>query len=90
MPKLAEFNPKHIRMAKAKSKGDLRAIADLCRNFVDQVHHDDFDADELEFLKAMDRYKRDYRRPFPTWREVLAVVKSLGYERNLTRESNRS
>jgi hypothetical protein len=36
-------------------------------------------ADELEFGRAMDAYKRDYRRPSPAWSEVLAVLKSLGY-----------
>jgi hypothetical protein len=35
--------------------------------------------EEKEFLLAMDRYKRDNRRPYPTWSEVLEVLKSLGY-----------
>ena len=39
------------------------------------------DAEQAEFLMAMDRYKRKNRRPFPTWCEVLQVVKSLGYEK---------
>jgi hypothetical protein len=68
---------KHVWMRRAKAANDLKAIADMCRNFVDQVHTDDYDADEFAFLKAMERYKREYRRPYPTWREVLAVVKSL-------------
>ena len=29
----------------------------------------------------MDRYKRENRRPFPTWSEVLEVLRSLGYRR---------
>lgn len=37
--------------------------------------------DELEFLKAIEKYKRDHNRPHPTWHEVLAVLKSLGYEK---------
>jgi hypothetical protein len=37
--------------------------------------------DELEFLRAIDRYKAENRRPFPTWREVLTVLKSLGYKK---------
>ena len=41
----------------------------------------DYTADEIEFLMAMDRCKRERQRPFPTWPEVLAVVKSLGYRR---------
>ena len=32
-------------------------------------------------MKAMDKYKRDNRRPFPTWSEVLEVLRSLGYRK---------
>ncbi|MBM3982682.1 MAG: hypothetical protein FJ304_20905 [Planctomycetes bacterium] len=41
----------------------------------------DYTDDETEFMKAMDRYKRDNRRPFPTWSEVLEVLRALGYRR---------
>ena len=41
----------------------------------------DVSADELEFLKAMDRYQRLYRRRYPTWREVLFVARCLGYRK---------
>ncbi|MFO0825706.1 MAG: hypothetical protein U0792_21725 [Gemmataceae bacterium] len=41
----------------------------------------DYNLDETEFMKAMDRYKRENRRPFPTWSEVLEVLHSLGYRR---------
>jgi hypothetical protein len=39
----------------------------------------DFSDEERAFLAAMDRYKRERRRPFPTWHEVLLVARSLGY-----------
>ncbi len=38
-----------------------------------------YDADEVEFLKAMELFKRS--RPFPTWSEVLRVLKGLGYRK---------
>jgi hypothetical protein len=41
----------------------------------------DYTEEELEFMKAMERYKRENRRPFPTWSEVLEVLRSLGYRR---------
>ncbi len=41
----------------------------------------DYSDDETDFMKAMDRYKRDNRRPFPTWSEVLEVMRSLGYRK---------
>jgi hypothetical protein len=41
----------------------------------------DYTDDESEFMKAMDRYKRENRRPFPTWSEVLEVLRALGYRK---------
>jgi len=42
----------------------------------------DYTGDEIEFMKAMDKYKRSSGRQFPTWSEVLEVVRSLGYTRD--------
>ena len=39
------------------------------------------DAEELEFIQALDEYKRKHERPFPSWSEVLHVLKSLGYSK---------
>ncbi len=41
----------------------------------------DYTDDEIEFMKAMDTYKRSSGREFPTWSEVLEVVSSLGYRK---------
>lgn len=41
----------------------------------------DYGPDEIEFMKAMDEYKRRSGRQFPTWSEVLEVVRSLGYRK---------
>ena len=41
----------------------------------------DYDDEETLFMKAMDRYKRENRRPFPTWSEVLEVLRALGYRK---------
>lgn len=43
---------------------------------------DEMPADVLEFITAIDEYKRLHRRPFPTWSEVLEILKSLGYSRS--------
>ena len=37
--------------------------------------------DDWEFLKAMERYQRRTGRRYPTWREVLKVLRSLGYRK---------
>jgi hypothetical protein len=41
----------------------------------------DYTDEEIHFMKAMDQYKRDNRRPFPTWSEVLEVLRALGYRK---------
>lgn len=41
----------------------------------------DYNEEEILFMKAMDQYKRDNRRPFPTWSEVLEVLRALGYRK---------
>lgn len=37
--------------------------------------------EQFAFLKAVDEYKRVNKRPFPSWTEVLDVVKALGYRK---------
>lgn len=39
------------------------------------------DADALEFIAAIDRFKKEHGRPFPSWSEILLVVRQLGYKR---------
>lgn len=41
----------------------------------------DYSDNEIEFMRAMDDYKRKSGRPFPTWSEVLEVLMSLGYRK---------
>jgi hypothetical protein len=41
----------------------------------------DYSTEEIEFMNAIDVYKRRSGRPFPTWSEVLEVVRSLGYRK---------
>jgi hypothetical protein len=37
--------------------------------------------EQFDFLMAIDEYKRKNARPFPTWTEVLEVIKALGYRK---------
>jgi len=37
--------------------------------------------EQFEFLMAVDEYKKRNARPFPTWTEVLEVIKALGYRK---------
>jgi hypothetical protein len=41
----------------------------------------DYTPDEIEFMAAIDEYKRQNGRMFPTCSEVLEVLRKLGYEK---------
>lgn len=44
--------------------------------------HDELSPEAAELATAIDGYKLQHRRRFITFEEMLAVIKSLGYERN--------
>lgn len=41
----------------------------------------DYSNEEIEFMHALDEYKRENGRMFPTCSEILEVIRKLGYER---------
>jgi len=41
----------------------------------------DYSSEEREFMKALDEYKRNQGRMFPTCSEILEVIRDLGYVR---------
>ncbi len=41
----------------------------------------DYSQDEIEFMRALDDYKRANGRMFPTCSEILEVIRDLGYQR---------
>jgi hypothetical protein len=41
----------------------------------------DYSSEEVEFMNAIDEYKRSSGRMFPTCSEILEVLKNLGYEK---------
>jgi hypothetical protein len=42
----------------------------------------DYNGDEIEFMRALDSYKRASGRMFPTCSEILEVIRSLGYAKS--------
>lgn len=44
--------------------------------------------DQFEFLMAIEEYKRVNQRPFPTWTEVLEILRLLGYRKVAARASS--
>ena len=52
------------------------------RRFVDPTTSErQYTEAEMEFMLAMNEYKRRSGRMFPTWSEVLEVLQGLGYEK---------
>src|SRR5947209_8924214 len=52
------------------------------RRFVDPTTCDrDYSEAEREFMQAMQAYKHSSGRMFPTWSDVLEVLRYLGYEK---------
>ena len=37
--------------------------------------------EQFEFIMAVEQYKKENQRPFPTWTEILEVIKALGYRK---------
>jgi hypothetical protein len=68
---------KTVPIAIRRSRIDERQGPDGRRGHSSTMYEDD----EWEFIKAMDRYKRENKRMNPTCVEVLAVLKSLGYRK---------
>ena len=73
-----ERRKRDIPVAIDRRKGDRRER----RRQVDPTTCErDYTEEEIAFMRAMDQYKRDNRRPFPTWSEVLEVLRALGYRK---------
>ena len=67
--------------AERRSGSDRRDKGERRRQIDPTTCERDYSDDEIQFMKAMDQYKRENRRPFPTWSEVLEVLRALGYRR---------
>ncbi|HMB06514.1 MAG TPA: hypothetical protein VKP69_22610 [Isosphaeraceae bacterium] len=52
------------------------------RRFIDPTTCErEYSIAEMEFMQAMHAYKQQSGRMFPTWSEVLEVLRGLGYEK---------
>jgi hypothetical protein len=61
------------------------------RRFVDPTTCErEYTDAETEFMMAMNEYKQRSGRMFPTWSEVLEVLRELGYEKVGTDDDGRA
>jgi len=65
------------RLGLDRRRGPGRRRSDA-RKSAEEGHMTD---EQFEFLMAIDEYKRKNDRPFPTWTEVLEVIKAIGYRK---------
>lgn len=71
---------KQVPVADERRVGDRRKVQR--RRQIDPTTCErDYSQDEIEFMQAMDNYKRDSGRMFPTCSEMLEVLRSMGYVR---------
>lgn len=56
-------------------KADNAGISEVCVG-------SEYGPDEVEFMLAVERFRREKNRRFPTCSDVLGVLKSLGYRKH--------
>lgn len=63
-------------------RGDERRKVSRRRQIDPTTCERDYTDDEIEFMHALDDYKRTSGRMFPTCSEILEVIRKLGYLRH--------
>ena len=76
----ATDGPASIQKAK-RSKTKPAQAEPAAERSAGPVNPDSMSAEVIEFITAVDEYKRKRGRPFPSWSEILEVVKQLGYRK---------
>jgi hypothetical protein len=73
-----------LQSKKKSTSRTRRKVAKKGTKKTDQAwrEEDQDNLDTLEFIKAIDRYRRRSQKAFPTWSEVLEILKSLGYRKS--------
>ena len=74
-----ERREKDIEVAEERRSGEDRRQAKPRRKR--SMNQYDLEADTLEFINAINAFKSRVGRPFPTWSEVLTILRELGYEK---------
>jgi len=70
-----------VAVVKERRVGERREKVNRRRQIDPTTCERDYSEAEVEFMHALDLYKRASGRMFPTCSEVLEVIRSLGYEK---------
>ena len=57
-------------------------------DFMKSAEEGEMSAEQFLFVMAIDAYKRVNNQPYPTWTEVLEVIRKLGYRKTCAMELN--
>jgi hypothetical protein len=71
----------NIAVVAERRQGERRVKVPRRRQIDPTTCERDYSNDEIEFMQALDAYKRANGRMFPTCSEVLEVIRNLGYVR---------
>lgn len=66
-------------VAEERRTGERRQKVQRRRQIDPTTCERDYSNDEIEFMQAMDDYKRRSGRMFPTCSEILEVIRDIGY-----------
>ena len=80
--KTTERRRKNAPMAEERRTTQRRVKVNRRRQIDPTTCERDYTPEEIEFMSAMDDYKRTSGRMFPTCSEVLEVIQKLGYEKH--------
>lgn len=57
-------------------------------DFIKAAEEGEMTAEQFLFVAAIDTYKRVNNKPFPTWTEILEVIRKLGYRKTSPSQLN--
>jgi hypothetical protein len=78
----------NIAIANERRQGERRVKVQRRRQIDPTTCERDYNNEEIEFMQALDEYKRTSGRMFPTCSEILEVIRALGYVRLSKSETN--
>jgi len=67
-----------------RRRGPGRRLSD----FVRDAEEGEMNKEQFMFLMAIDAFKRSNGKSFPTWTDVLEVIRKLGYRKTMPSELN--
>ena len=67
-----------------RRRGPGRRLSDERRS----AEEGEMNTEQFEFIMAIETYKKVNKRMYPTWTEVLEVVRQLGYRKVMARDIN--